>query len=185
MRTHAAKIEFRFDKRSVGGSAKRPDALYSMTRVVFRSNPHSSCWKPGIFRWFVQIEIDEGWTEFDSPIGTLLGRGHPKQTCITEDTRLAIIAADMQCPGVVLRIAPDCPYAPMFKSRKMDQLLATTPHFEACIKRVGLFLNCVNDNPKAFFADQAHRTFFLDASMVKPVEPVLALESTASGSVCC
>jgi hypothetical protein len=44
---------------------------------------------------FLQIEVDEF--------------GHADKTCIDEDTRLEIIAADVGLPGLVLRLDPDNP----------------------------------------------------------------------------
>lgn len=132
-------------------------------------DPGSRSWKPVLFHWYHQIEIDEGWCDFDAPVGALLNRRHPKTTCIAEDDRLAIIAAELQCPGVVLRIALDRPLACMFRMRRKDQLFSTTSHFDACVYRVGCFLDRVNCDPVVFFESAAHRVFFVDASLTEPV----------------
>jgi len=42
--------------------------------------------------------------------------GHPCRTCIDEDQRLAIIAADVDLPGLVVRLNPDVPKHRCFES---------------------------------------------------------------------
>ena len=52
---------------------------------------------------YIQIEVDE--------------RGHAGYNCVDEDTRLEIIAADVDLPGIVLRLNPDNP--PCFRSKRL------------------------------------------------------------------
>jgi hypothetical protein len=44
---------------------------------------------------YVQLEVDEF--------------GHSKNHCVDEDLRLELIAADVQLPGIVVRVNPDLP----------------------------------------------------------------------------
>ena len=180
LKSTATKVEPKFDKATEDGSNLRPDAMYLVSKLYWKRstllrNSFSSLrlfrFQPETFRWFFQIEIDEKWVLFEQPYESLKGRGHPRKTCMQEDNRLAIIAADAGCPGVVLRIAPDNPEALMFKRRKKDELLDTSSYFAPCIQKVGSLIEKVSEDPAEFFKFREHRVFFLDASMDQPVEP--------------
>ena len=77
--------------------------------------------------FYVQIEVDEN--------------GHEGYGCFNEDTRLAVIAADLEKPGVVLRINPDA--EPMLKRRRLwggELAWDATPSFGVIMDEVEAFL---------------------------------------------
>jgi len=172
----ATKVEPKFDKATEKSSKLRTDALHFISRLYLKRpkllrNSFSSLrlfrLQGTTFRWFFQIETEEDWVSFEPPYGQLKGRGHPKKTCMQEDNRLAIIAAAAECPGVVLRVAPEPPEALMFKRRKKDELLDTSSFFASCIQEVGSFIENVSEDLAEIFRFRDHRIFFLDEAVVQ------------------
>ena len=99
---------------------------------------------------YVQIEVDE--------------HGHSRNECWDEDARLELIAADVQKPGMVLRINPDA--APLLRRRKRPdgEVLwePVEPTFVASLRRAAVFVT-------AYLAEEAPQEgvqrFFLDGDV--------------------
>jgi hypothetical protein len=141
---------------------KKPDKLYLTCTSTADADSHL----------YFQLEIDEGWIPFPEPAGPrgeMRGRGHPGNSCRDEDQRLELIAADMGCPGVVLRVATDNPAAPMFLYQYCagePVKLRATPHFHKAFRILRDFLVSMASSPAPSVNLQR---FFFDASMVAPV----------------
>ena len=76
-------------------------------------------------RFFLQLEVDEG--------------GHQDKRCFDEDARLAVIAADVDLPGIVLRINPDLDDFTCFRQIQLsngEKALKSTEHFPTLMHRV-------------------------------------------------
>jgi len=56
--------------------------------------------------FYLQLEIDE--------------HGHDDRSCADEDTRLAIIAADVDLPGVIVRLNPDVKGFACFRTKQLS-----------------------------------------------------------------
>jgi len=94
-----------------GCTLKRPDILFVFCDLNF----------------YLQIEVDEN--------------GHEGYDCADEDSRLELIAADLDMPGVVLRIDPD--EAPLLKRRKMrdgETAWGATPAFSGVMFEIETFI---------------------------------------------
>ena len=95
---------------------------------------------------YVQIEVDE--------------HGHRQHLCWDEDARLELIAADVEKPGLVLRINPDA--APLLRKLTRpdgEVLWEPVPPFGACIRRAAAFLTAYLSEPSP---EQQVRRYFLD-----------------------
>jgi len=79
---------------------------------------------------YIQVEVDEN--------------GHCGLDCADEDTRLAIIAADVGKPGMVLRLNPDIPGFECFRVillQNGERALRATKFFELLMSRAETSLN--------------------------------------------
>ena len=85
---------------------------------------------------YIQIEVDEF--------------GHKWLSCIDEDQRLEIIAADVQLTGHVIRINPDSPQSLRQKTARNGEIIfTTTPEFYPLMDEAeAVIRKCMTDPPE-------------------------------------
>jgi hypothetical protein len=74
--------------------------------------------------FYIQVEVDED--------------GHEETSCADEDSRLAVIQADVDLPGVVIRLNPDLDGFACFRSRQLrngEKVLEATKHFDVLMAK--------------------------------------------------
>ena len=78
--------------------------------------------------WTINIEVDEGY--------------HNAMSCWDEETRLNVIAADLQVPVAVLRLKVDTPVACFGTQRRSngEPVLYAKPPFEVLMERAEAWL---------------------------------------------
>jgi hypothetical protein len=108
--------------------------------------------------FYIQIEVDEF--------------GHPNETCVDEDTRLAVIAADIQLPGLVVRINPDVPGYECFRRIQLgsngEVALTCTDHFMPMMdhveKSIREFMTSRSSSSSSSSSDSPIHRIFIDSS---------------------
>jgi len=88
--------------------------------------------------FYLQVEVDE--------------YGHEDKSCLDEDARLAVIAADVNLPGLVFRINPDLEGFGCFTAVQLvngEKALKATKHFSTLMDRVvSEVRRCVAEPPE-------------------------------------